>query len=106
MTFDHEIKLIKTTHITNSVGDLIETPTKRAALAAILDYRNKDFYQAMANGLKPEITFAVNKYEYEGEKEVEFEDKSYRIIDTYPVKAKDDSEFESLALVCSGLVND
>ena len=32
-------------------------------------------YQAATHGLKPEIVFVMNKYDYEGEKQVEFEEK-------------------------------
>ena len=108
MTYDYEIKLISYEQGENAMGDPVEVPVKKSILASILDYRNKDFYQAMTNGLKPSITFAVNKFEYEGEKELEHEGKLYRIIDVYPVKSnrwQDESEFEAVALICEGLVN-
>lgn len=109
VTFDDEVKLIKYTDGENDIGDPIEIPVKRVVLASKLDYRNKDYYQAMANGLKPSITFAINKYEYEGEKELEYEKKHYRIIDAFPVKQRsyreDISEFEALTLMCEGLVS-
>lgn len=105
MTYDYEIKLLKKVYGENAMGDPIETIEERTVLADKLDYRNKDFYQAMANGLKPSITFAINKYEYGDEQELKFEDKHYKIIDVFPVKAKNESEFESIALMCEGLVN-
>lgn len=105
MTYDEEINLIKYIIDENAMGDPIEIQVKRPVLASKLDYRNKDFYQAMANGLKPSITLGINKHEYDSEKEVEFEGKSYKVIDVFPVKTKDESEFESIALICEGLVN-
>lgn len=108
MTYDEEVKLIKYTPGKNLMGDPLETPIKRSVLASILDFRNKDFYQAMANGLKPSITFAVNKYEYENEQTLEHNGKLFRIVDNYPVKNnryQDESEFEAIALICEGLVN-
>ena len=108
MTYDDEISLIKYIPGENEMGDPIETPVKRHILASILDFRNKDFYQAMANGLKPSITFAVNKYEYENEQKLEHDGKLFRIIDVYPVKNnryQDESEIEAIALICEGLVN-
>lgn len=109
MTFDIEIKLIKKTTSENSMGDPIETSEKRAVLASELGYRNKEFDQAMASGLKPSKTFAINKYDYDDEKELEHEGRIYRIIDVYPVKQpmyrEILSEFESIALICEGLVN-
>ncbi|CAK7002007.1 phage head closure protein [Tissierella sp.] len=109
MTYDDEIKLIKKVYRENSMGDPIEVLEKRTVPASKLDYRNKDFYQTMAKGLKPSITFAINQYEYQDEKELEYNDKQYRIIDVFPVKQRklehDLSEFESIALICEGLVN-
>lgn len=105
MTYDKEIKLIKYIGGENEIGDPIKVKEKRNVLASKLDYRNKDFYQAMANGLKPSITFAINKYEYKEEQELEHNNKLYKIIDVFPVKARDESEFEALALICEGVVN-
>lgn len=105
MTYDEEIKLVKYVDGENELGDPIKVRQKRSVLASKLDYRNKDFFQAMANGLKPSITFAINKYEYEEEQELEYNDKLYKIIDVFPVKARHESEFEAISLICEGVVN-
>lgn len=105
MTYDYELNLVKVTYGENNIGDAAKTLEKRPVYASKLDYKNKNFYQAAASGLKPEITFAINKYEYDDEEEVEFEGKAYKVIDVSPIKSKDESEFESIALLCSGLVN-
>ncbi|WMJ78478.1 MULTISPECIES: phage head closure protein [unclassified Sedimentibacter] len=104
MTYDCEVLLIKAVNAVDEGGDTIQTETERSVLASKLDYRSKEFYQAFTNGLKPSITFAVNKYEYDNERVLKFEDDRYKIIDVYPVKAKDESEFESLALLCEAVV--
>lgn len=104
MTYDHEIILIGTETIVDEIGDTVEIEVEKPVLAAILDYRSKDFYQALASGLKPSITFAVNKYEYENEKTLKHEGKPFRIIDVFPVKAKNESEYESLSLLCEAVV--
>lgn len=108
VTYDYEIQLISEVPRENAMGDPIVIKEYRKVLVAIIDYRNKDFYQAMASGLKPSITFAINKYEYEEEKELKHEGKYYRILDVYPVRnnrRQDESEFEAVALICEGLVN-
>lgn len=105
MTFDDEIKLIKITYVKNSMGDMVPKEVERNVLASKLDYRSKDYYQAMAEGLKPSITFGINKFEYEEEKELSYEDAKYKIIDVTPIKAKYSNEFEAVALICEGLVN-
>jgi hypothetical protein len=105
MTFDEEIKLVKYTKNTNEFGDSIEIPVKRAILASKIEYRSKAHYQAMANGLKPSKTFAINKYEYQDEVYIDYNETLYRIIDIYPIKARNNSEFETLALICERTVN-
>ena len=105
MTYDCEIELIKASgNSVNDGGDTIPIEEKRNVPAAKLTYRSKEFYQAFVNGLKPSITFAVNKYEYDNEGVIEFEENRYKIIDVYPVDEKDASEFESLALLCEAVV--
>lgn len=105
MTFDVEIKLIKYTKEPDEFGDNIEVPVERSVLASEVEYRSKAYYQAMANGLKPSKTFAINKYEYQNESYIKYNDDIYRIIDIYPIKAKNNSEFESLTLICERTVN-
>lgn len=104
MTYDYEIFLIKVTNEVDEGGDTVQTETERSVLADKLDYRSKEFYQAFTSGLKPSITFAVNKYEYDNERTLKYEGNKYKIIDVYPVKAKDESEFDSLALLCEAVV--
>jgi SPP1 family predicted phage head-tail adaptor len=104
VTFDYEVFLIKASNDVNEGGDTIQTETERSVYADKLDYRSKEFFQAFTNGLKPSITFAVNKYEYSSERMLKYDGNKYKIIDVYPVKAKDESEFESLALLCEAVV--
>lgn len=105
MTFDYEIKLISITSTTvNSIGNTVETKKENAVLAALITYRTKDYYQALSSGLKPVITFAINKYEYADEKTLKYDDKLYRIIDIAPVNAKDTSEYDAISLICEAVI--
>jgi len=64
-----------------------------------------EHYQAAAVGLRPEIVLVINRHEYQGETELEFEGKRYRIERTYAAeRARDVADFEELELVCVGLV--
>jgi len=48
----------------------------------------------------------ISKWDYDGEKEVEFEGKKYNVLRTYQAKkAKGLGDFETLELVCEGVVN-
>lgn len=104
MTFDETIKLISITTTVDSIGDTVETEVEREVLASVLTYRNKDYYQALTSGLKPSITFGINKHEYQDEKTLKHDGKTYRIIDVFPVVEKDTSEFEALSLLCEAVI--
>jgi SPP1 family predicted phage head-tail adaptor len=106
MTFDYELTLISSTYTVNNIGDSIPTETRTDVLCDVQSVTRSEHYSAAANGLKPEIVFVVNKFEYDGQKEVEFENKRYKVDRAYsPKKSKGIEDFENLELVCSGLVN-
>lgn len=93
------INLISSTTTENDIGDIVEVETKKLVFANKLTYRNKAFYQAMTNGLKPQFTFEVKEIDYEGQPKLEYENITYRIVDVAPLKN------ENVGLICEGLVN-
>lgn len=106
MTFDYELKLISYVQGKNDMGDVVNAETETTILCDVLSIQRTEFYQADASGLKPEIIFVVNKYEYEGQKDVVFEGKRYSVIRAYaPKKVKGIADFDNLELTCTGLVN-
>lgn len=98
MRFNSVIFLIKVTHGENEIGDLIETTDKRQTFAEKKSVRQSEFYQAAATGLKPEVTFNIWNQEYNGESQLEYDEKIYTIIRVFQ---KNNKEVE---LICSGLV--
>lgn len=107
MTYDYEVALIGESirrSGTNEIGDYIGKEVKRTVLAGIITYKTKAYYYALSSGLTPSISLAVNKYEYKGEEKLIFNKKTYRIIDVSPVTARDESEFESLVLLCEEMI--
>jgi SPP1 family predicted phage head-tail adaptor len=107
VTFDYELTLINLMESENELGDPISAelpPTyvwcdKQSVTRA-------EHYAAAQHGLKPEIVFVVNQYEYAGQKQVEFEGSRYRVIRTYHSKtSKGISDFETIELVCQGAIN-
>jgi len=105
MTFDHELFLISFQDDENGPGDPIRASSKRLVLCGRRSVTRSEHYQAAATGLKPEIVFVINRHEYQGETEVEFESKRYKVDRTYAVdRSTDLGEFEALELVCSGLI--
>ena len=99
MLWNDVIELVEETPGENGMGDPIVTKEYREVFANEKGIRQSEFYQAMANGLKPSLMYEISKFDYEGEKQIRVGgDKFYNIIRTYPTKN------EKLELVCEGLV--
>lgn len=106
MTFDHELILIKTEEGENDLGDPITIRAEKPVLCDVLSVGRSEHYQAAAHGLKPELVFVVSKWDYQGEKEVVFDGERYNVLRTYrPKTAKGLGDFETVELVCEGVVN-
>lgn len=88
------------TETENELGDIIVTPgEQRAVFANKKSVRQTEFYQAQANGLRPELMFEVRSIEYANESSLTYNDKTYSIIRVY------EKNSEITELVCSGIVN-
>lgn len=94
MTYDYDLKLIRQNFIEDEIGNQISSEIKTLVYCAIKSVGRGEFYNAASNGLKPEIIFVIHNYEYNGEKEVQFEGKRYKVIRTYS------SNFEEIELTC------
>lgn len=106
MTFDSELILISIEPGENDLGDPITIRTEKPILCDVMSVGRSEHYQAAAHGLKPELVFVISKWDYDGEKEVEFEGERYNVLRTYePKKSKGLGDFETLELVCEGVVN-
>ena len=60
--------------------------------------KRSEFYQAQAQGYRPELCVEIRAFDYSGEGHFLYQDKMYRVIRTYPVKN------ECIELVCQALV--
>jgi SPP1 family predicted phage head-tail adaptor len=84
----------------NALGDPIKVQQKNDYIfAEKKSIRQSEFYQAAATGLRPEIMFEVNSFEYNNEPMLEYEGKTYNIIRTFQKDA------ETIELVCEGVLN-
>lgn len=90
--------MLKETSDTNAMGDVIHNTTERMIYSDKKSIRQSEFYQAQTSGLKPELTFEIYSFEYEGESNLKYNDKIYSIIRTYEVG-------DDIELVCEGVVN-
>ena len=76
--------LITATQPADEYGDLVVTETTREVFAKLGSIGMKEFYQAQAVGLQPELKFVLADYlDYEGETLVEYNGQRYRVLRTY-----------------------
>lgn len=99
MSKDDILYLVSEIVTENDMGDFIKETTESMIFAKKKSVRQSEFYQAAANGLKPELVFEIHAFEYNEEKKVKYNDKYYTVIRTYQINDDD------LELVCEGGVH-
>lgn len=78
------ITLIQQIRSVDDYGDPVITETTRDVFAKLGSIGQKEFYQAHAVGLQPEIKFVLADYlDYDGEELVQHNDQRYRVLRTY-----------------------
>lgn len=78
------LTLIQQERGVDGYGDPVITETRREVFGEQMSIGQKEFYQAHAVGLQPEIKFKLADYlDYEGETLVEHEGQRYRVLRTY-----------------------
>lgn len=98
MAYDFELTLIKHTFKTDELLNQIPEEIKTDLYCDLKSIGRNEYYNAASQGLKPEIIFVIHKYEYNGEKEILFEGKKYKIIRTYS------KDFEEIELTCEKVI--
>lgn len=93
------LQLVTITQSVDEYGDLVATRTGREVFCSIRSIGQKEFYQAQAVGLQPEIKFVLADYlEYADEPEVVHGGATYRVLRTF-------RSGQELELVCYREVN-
>lgn len=78
------LTLITATQHADEYGDLVTTETSREVFAELRSIGQKEFYQAQATGLQPELKFVLADYlDYNDEALVEHNGQRYRVLRTY-----------------------
>lgn len=94
--FNEVIYLSAKKSTTNKIGDQIETEEQVLRLAKIKGIGQTEFYQAQAQGLKPEIKFVLPDYlDYNNQEEVIYNGFRYKILRTFRTGTE-------LEIVCYG----
>lgn len=97
--------LIKTTHTNNDMGDPIKKEERTEVLCSVESVTRSEFYSAARNKMQPELVFMINRFDYEGQSEVEFEEKLYDVIRSYQPNHNHNPnkmDIDRLELVCKG----
>lgn len=92
--------LCKETEKLDTLGKPYKIFEKREVFCNEKGVKRNEFYQAQAQGYRPELCVEIREADYEREGHFEYNGTMYRVIRTYPVKN------ECLELICQALVND
>lgn len=93
------LSLVQQTIGVDDYGDQVLTETTRDVFCGIRSIGQKEFYQAHAVGLQPEIKFVLADYlDYNDETLVEYNGQRYRVLRTYRTG-------QEIELVCYREVN-
>ncbi len=93
------ITLITQTETTDDFGDRVITEATAEVFCEMASIGQKEFYQAQAVGLQPEIKFTLTDYlDYNGERYLTHDGTRYRVLRTY----RDGLELE---ITCTREVN-
>lgn len=68
---------------TTENGEVVQTATYRDVFANKKSVKRYDKYQSMLVGLKPELVFEINTFEFDNDERVMFNGNEYDIINAY-----------------------
>lgn len=78
------LTLIQQTRGVDEYGDPVLQETRRDVFCGVRSVGSKEFYQAQAVGLQPEVKFVLTDYlDYNDEQLVEHNGERYRVLRTY-----------------------
>lgn len=82
--YNDVIQLRSYTETTDDYGIVKRTTNDRTVFAQMKSIGQTEFYQAQADGLKPEMKFILaDYYDYQSEKEVVYNGNVYNVLRTY-----------------------
>lgn len=77
------INLIQVTSTQDTIGQYIETETKKRVFCDVRSISRSEWFDAGRDGLQPSFVFTMFRHDYSGEKIVEFEGRRYGVYRTY-----------------------
>lgn len=93
------IRLVSKEKEIDEYGDIRTIEVLKDVFAEATSIGTKEFYQAQANGLQPEIKFIIGDYyDYDNQKELIYNGMRYKVLRTYRTE-------NELEITCHGGVN-
>lgn len=77
------VTLLKATHAQDANGIWQETLTKRDVYCQVDSVTRNEFFEAGRNGLNPEFRVTMFYYDYDGERLLQYDGKTYSVYRTY-----------------------
>ena len=103
MMMDNEITLIQITYKENDMGDKVKVEKKTDVLCEVESVTRSEFYNAAKLDLQPEVVFVVNRYDYEGQMELDYEGVRHDVIRSFKPNHRHNPtpmDIDRLELVC------
>lgn len=99
-TFDEQIHLITQTFSKDDMGQAIANEQKELRWASTQSIARGEFYKAAISKFQPELSFVIRKFEYEGQRYIEYNEERYKLIRVYS------DDVELIELVCEKVEHD
>ena len=97
MQYSEIIYLVTESMGVDAIGNVTSTITsKKKIYAKVQSVRTNEYYNAVEVGMTPSVEFVIKKLNYNGEEEIEWNNKRYSVIRVIEPKNKFD-----IVLVCS-----
>ena len=80
------ITLISATYERDDIGQEVPKEARRDVFCDVMSVGMNEWYEAGRNGFKPDYKFVMNRFDYEGETEIEYLGKRYGVYRTYLYK--------------------
>lgn len=83
MDRSNQVTLIKKTYTQDVIGQQIATEVLTTVFCKVTSVSRDEFFTASNQGLKPQFQITINRYEYDGQNEVELDGIRYGVYRTY-----------------------
>ncbi|QCV56263.1 phage head-tail adapter protein [Thermoactinomyces vulgaris] len=80
MRHNDVIHLIYVDTTYDEIGNPVEVKTERMVYANQFEVSSTEFYEASAQGLKPEKQFEIYSFEYQGEEQLKHDGQVFRVV--------------------------